>query len=197
MGVKAAFLDRDGVLIKDNNLIKNFSEVDIYPGAANAVAQLRQQGYKTFLVSNQTVVSRGILSFAEMQKLNQAILSELKKQNAEATFDEVYLCPHHPSATVEEYRKNCECRKPKAGSLFEAQKSFDIDLKKSLMIGDRLTDVYAGKQAGCQSFLLKTGAHEHPLIETNENLNPAFLKPDQSFNSLSECVQFIETAGFH
>jgi D-glycero-D-manno-heptose 1,7-bisphosphate phosphatase len=144
------------------------------------------------MVSNQTVVSRGVLSFEEMISLNDYILDEIKKQNTDAIFDDIYISPFHPNATIDAYRKDSDCRKPRAGMLLEAQRKFNIDFKKSFLIGDRLTDIYAGKSVGSKAILLLTGSEHEPLIESNLILNQEWLKPDFKFNNLYEAALFIK-----
>ncbi|RKY83132.1 hypothetical protein DRQ11_13505, partial [candidate division KSB1 bacterium] len=71
-----------------------------------------------------------------------------------AFVDAIYFCPHHPTVGIRPYRKKCDCRKPKPGMLFRAAKDFNIDLKRSFMIGDKATDIKAGKEAGCRTILI-------------------------------------------
>ena len=144
------------------------------------------------MVSNQTVVSRGILSYNEMIKLNDYILNEIKKQNGEAIFDELYFSPFHPKATIEAYRKDSDCRKPRAGMFLKAQEKLDIDFKQSFVIGDRLTDIYAGKSVGCIGIQLLTGSENEPLIESGLELNAEWLRPDFKFKTLFEAVLYIK-----
>ena len=143
-------------------------------------------------MTNQTVVSRGILSYEEMIHLNDFVLSEIKNQNPNAIFDGIYFSPFHPNANVEAYRKDSDCRKPKPGMLLQAQEKFNIDFKKSFIIGDRLTDIYAGKSVGCQGILLLTGSENKPLIESGLDLKQEYLIPDYKFNDLYEASLFIE-----
>lgn len=127
-----------------------------------------------------------------MITLNSFILEQIKKQNPKAVFDELSFSPFHPKASVEAYRKESDCRKPRSGMFLKAAEKHSIDFKKSYVIGDRLTDVYAGKSVGCQAILLLTGAENEPLIESNLELNPEWLKPDYKFSSLFEAVNFIK-----
>lgn len=192
MKSKVIFLDRDGVLVQDKGLLSSFHDVHIYDGVPKAISDLRQMGYKIMLISNQTVVSRGILSWSEMLDLNSTILQQIQKENPNAIVDDVYICPHHPKAQIAEYRKTCTCRKPQAGLLLQAQSKHQIDFPSSIMIGDRLTDVYAGKSVGCQGYLIQTGKHLEPFIETSIEMNPSFLIPDQTFDSLLSAAAYIQ-----
>lgn len=188
---KAIFLDRDGVLIVDKHLISDISQVEMYPHVGDAISLLKLLGYKVFLVSNQAVVARGILTYSEMINLNNRILELVKKQNKDAVFDDIFLCPHHPKATLESYRQDCQCRKPNSGMLKEAEKNYNIDLLKSIIIGDRPSDIYAGKSVGCKGFQLLSGAHVDKLIESNMEYNPDWLIPDKTFINLMDAAKYI------
>lgn len=180
------------MLIKDTGLISSPSAVQVLDKVGDGISLLKNLGYKIIMVSNQTVVSRGILTLEEMLKLNDYILEQIQKQNSKATFDELYFSPFHPKATVETYRKDSDCRKPRSGMLLEAQKKHSIDFKKSIVIGDRLTDIYAGKSVGCLGIQLLTGSENEPLIESGLELNPEWLKPDHTFKNLYDAALFIQ-----
>jgi D-glycero-D-manno-heptose 1,7-bisphosphate phosphatase len=176
---RAVFLDRDGVLIEDVGLLTEQSAVRVLPGVAQTLGSLRARGYKLIVVSNQTVIARGLATEDDVAGVHRQLQAEL---NADATstkpeIDAWYFCPHHPHANVAEYRKDCNCRKPLPGMLLEAAARFDIDLKQSVMIGDRLTDVAAGAAAGCRTVLVQTGQHEAPPIVGGEAAAAA-AKPD-------------------
>lgn len=170
----------------------SLSQVELFPAVGEAIEIFRGLGFKIFLITNQAIVARGLLSYQDTLKLNQDILSLVKAQNQAAFFDDVYLCPHHPRATVVEYRIDCECRKPKSGMILEAKKQYDIDLSQSIVIGDRPSDIYAGKNVGCHAYQLKTGEHEAPLIESELKLDNKFLVPDMTFNSLIEVAYYLQ-----
>lgn len=163
----------------------------MYLDVGNAITLLRSLGFKIFLFSNQAVVARGIISYEEMVSLNSEILKLVLEQNPLAVFDDVFICPHHPNANLEVYRIDCECRKPKAGMLQEAKLKHGIDLSQSVVIGDRPTDVYAGKSVGCRGFQILTGQEHGPLIETTLSLNSSWLIPDHKFTNLLEAAIFI------
>ncbi len=191
MKTKAIFLDRDGVIVRDNGPLSSVNNIEILEDVAGALDILRLNGFKIIMVSNQSVVSRGIISFDEMVTINNKILDLIKDENPNAFFDDVYFSPFHPSATVMAYRQDSECRKPRSGMLLSAQKKFNIDFQRSFIIGDRLSDVYAGNHVGCTSILLKTGAESEPFIETSLVLEEKFLIPDFVFWNLKEAALFI------
>lgn len=179
------------MLIKDSGLISSPSQVKVFENVGDSISLLKSLNFKIIMVSNQTVVSRGILPYDEMISLNDYVLTEIKKQNPKAEFDELYFSPYHPKATVENYRQDSDCRKPRSGMLLKAQLKYDIDFSQSYIIGDRLTDIYAGKSVGCKGIQLLTGAENEPLIESGLVLNEDWLKPDFTFNDLYEASLFI------
>ena len=181
------------MLIKDSGLISSREQVQVFDNVGESLALLKGMGFKLIMVSNQTVVSRGILTLEQMLELNDYVLEQIKKQNSKAIFDGLYFSPFHPKANVEAYRKDSPCRKPRAGMFIEAAEKHQIDFRQSIVIGDRLTDIYAGKSVGCMAIQLLTGSENEPLIESGLELNPEWLKPDHIFNNLHESALFIES----
>jgi D-glycero-D-manno-heptose 1,7-bisphosphate phosphatase len=132
-----------------------------------------------FVVTNQAVVARGVTSEDGVRAQHADLGRALALRGA--TIDAFYFCPHHPSATLLTYRRVCECRKPRPGMLLEAAREWDVDLAASVMIGDRLSDVAAGKRAGCRAGLVTTGQHGAPPIESPEayeDVIPDFVADD-------------------
>jgi len=104
-----------------------------------------------------------------------------------------YVCPHHPNATVAAYRVECECRKPRPGLLAQAAADHRIELGRSFMIGDRITDIAAGRAAGCSTVLLRRGAYREPPIVVVDPLPP--IEPDQVCDDLGQAVDWILARG--
>ncbi|MCP4426381.1 MAG: HAD family hydrolase [Chloroflexi bacterium] len=146
----ALFLDRDGVIIENRaNYVRSWADVEIFPQAIVALARIRRSPYKIFLVTNQSAVGRGIITLETAQAINDRLVKMIEGKNGRV--DAVYMCPHAPG-------DNCSCRKPKPGLLLQAAANHAIDLSRSIMIGDALTDLAAGKAAGvAQTILLRTG----------------------------------------
>ncbi|MFC1903314.1 D-glycero-alpha-D-manno-heptose-1,7-bisphosphate 7-phosphatase [Chloroflexota bacterium] len=157
---KAVFLDRDGVLneliyYEEQGIVDSpftAGQLKLFPWAGEAIKKLVEGGYKVIIVSNQPGIAKGQFSREAFEKIRDKMKEELTKQ--EAFVDGEYYCFHHPEAVVADLKENCECRKPKPGLLIQAAKEHDIDLLQSWMIGDNLTDVKAGKDAGCKTVLL-------------------------------------------
>jgi D-glycero-D-manno-heptose 1,7-bisphosphate phosphatase len=187
---KAAFLDRDGVLIEDRGVLIHSRDIHVIKGAGAALRQLKDAGFLIVVVSNQTAVARGLLSPAEVLALEQAV--ELRLGGTDKVLEMIdgfYFCPHHPNATVPAYRRDCTCRKPAPGLLLEAARALDIDLHASVMIGDRPSDVAAGKAAGCRTIQVLSGRHADPLIETTAGF--AAVPPDLTCANLAEAVAHV------
>ena len=174
---RAIFFDKDGVLNIDKGIQGNKEQAELYAGVGDLIAYFKNKKFKIFVVTNQPVVARGMLTEAELNKLFDEFQKIILAQNKKAIIDKIYYCPHHPNANVEKYRKNCECRKPKAGMLNQAAREFDIDLKNSYMVGDRISDIIAGYLAGCKTVHVMSGKHEEKMIETDLVLNKE-VKPD-------------------
>jgi D-glycero-D-manno-heptose 1,7-bisphosphate phosphatase len=151
---KAAFFDRDGTIIKSVNYLSDTSQIEILPGIISFCSFLQQQGYMLFVVSNQSGVARGFFDEDFVKKTNEYLQDLFAQQGV--FFESFFYCPHHPLEAVKpEYLKSCFCRKPNPGMLINAAGKFDIDLKQSLMFGDKIIDLQAGFSAGCRSFFIQ------------------------------------------
>ena len=148
---KACFLDRDGVINEEVCYLSDPEGVILVPGIADGIKLAREAGYLIVVITNQAGVARGFYSEDCIPLVHAEIQRQLALQNTK--IDAFYHCPHHP-----EYSGACDCRKPKPGMLFAAARDLDIDLSKSFIIGDRLSDLDAGVNAGlCAQFLVQTG----------------------------------------
>jgi len=140
------FLDRDGVINKNrDDYVKTWDEFEFLPNTKKAIKLLNDNGYKIIIITNQSVVGRGIIPEKTLTGIHEKMLKELNECGCR--IEKIYYCPHAPW-------DNCGCRKPKSGLLLKAAKDFDIDLKKCYFIGDSETDVEAGKRAGCKTYLV-------------------------------------------
>ena len=189
---RAIFIDRDGVVIEDCHLIKDKKEVILMEHIAPFISTFKKHGFKIFIVTNQTVVSRGILSLEETIQLNNYILDNIAKLDDNAIIDKTYICPHHPNATIAKYRQDCDCRKPKPGMLLEAAKEFEINLSKSFMLGDRTSDIVAGNLAGCTTIQVLSGQHTNAPIESNLEFSSKDQKPDHAVPNLVKAQELIQ-----
>jgi len=159
----AVFLDRDGVVIRDVGYLRSPAGLRLMPGAARAIRRLNQAGIPVVLVTNQSAVARGWLS---LQALD-AIHSELKQRLARggARLDAIYFCPHHSTETVGSFRVECDCRKPNPGMLIRAAQELGFRLSDAVIIGDKPSDLEAGRRAGCRTVLVLSGEGRGTLRE--------------------------------
>lgn len=181
---RAVFLDQDGTIIKYVDLLTDPKKVLLLPKAADAIRKMNKLGFLVLIVTNQPVIARGLISESGLEKIENRIVSLLAKKGAKS--DGILFCPHHPEATLKRYRKKCSCRKPEPGMILKAAKKYNINLKKSFMIGDALIDVVAGHRAGVKSILVKTGPGHERLDKIYRNERPDFKARD-----LREAVKFI------
>jgi D-glycero-D-manno-heptose 1,7-bisphosphate phosphatase len=144
----AIILDRDGVLNRKPPracYVRTWSEFEWLPGAKEALAQLKKAGYRVIVISNQAGIARGAMSEADLLDIHRQMVHEVTQ--AGGNIDAIYYCPHH-------WDNGCECRKPKPGMLFQAQRDFHLDLTRTFFIGDDERDGQAADAAGCPSLLV-------------------------------------------
>ncbi|MHC5111990.1 MAG: D-glycero-alpha-D-manno-heptose-1,7-bisphosphate 7-phosphatase [Planctomycetota bacterium] len=158
MKTAAIFLDRDGTIMTDTGYVRSPDEVRLLPGSAHAIRRLSEAGFLVVLASNQSGIARGLFGEEELEHVHEQLEKLLADHGA--TLDGAYYCPYldGPKATVKEYRRDSELRKPKPGMLLQAARELNVDLKKSWMIGDKPSDVEAGQRAGCKTVFLANGS---------------------------------------
>jgi D-glycero-D-manno-heptose 1,7-bisphosphate phosphatase len=160
--LRAAFLDRDGVLNVDRGYVYQPSEFEWIPGAPQAIARLNQAGYRTIVVTNQSGIARGFYTPDHMFALHAWMAAQLRPHQAQ--IDAFYFCPHHPEATLPAYRMKCACRKPDSGMLSQAIADYSLDPAASFLIGDKESDCQAAAGVGVRSYLFE-GADLLGLVE--------------------------------
>lgn len=138
------FLDRDGTLIYDTGYIRDWRQVEMIPGVGEALRNI-QKHYCLVIVSNQSGVGRGIITNEESRQVHERTISLLA--DCQIHLDGAYYCPHTPN-------DHCVCRKPAPGLLIQAAVDLKIDLARSIIIGDKPSDIQAGKAAGCRTVFL-------------------------------------------
>jgi D-glycero-D-manno-heptose 1,7-bisphosphate phosphatase len=149
----AAFLDRDGVINEERNYVHRIEDFRFLPGALAACRKFVEAGYLLVVVTNQAGIARGYYDAADFERLTRWM--EARFSEAGAPLSAVYHCPHHPDAKIGRLRRACDCRKPAPGLILEAQRDLGIDLSRSFLVGDKLSDIEAGRAAGVgRCFLL-------------------------------------------
>ena len=157
----AVFFDRDGTLMEEVNYCADPRDVHVYPGVPEALRKLKTAGFKTFIVTNQSGIGRGLFSEAQYQAVQQELLSQI----GEGVIDASYFCPDVPGAPSTR-------RKPETGMILEAAADHDIDLARSYMVGDKVADIECGRRAGLRTILVLTG------YGAEEQCCPDFRVPD-------------------
>ena len=153
---RAIFLDRDGTINREKHYLYRQEDFEWLPGAKEAIRIFGQLGYKVFIITNQSGIARGYYTEEDVKKLHGWMDIEL--QRAGGRVDGYYYCPHHPTEGVSIYRRDCDCRKPKAGLFWQAIREHGItDLAGSWAVGDRVRDLEPAGEIGCRKALVLTG----------------------------------------
>lgn len=155
----AIFLDRDGTINEEVNLLNKPEQLKLIEGAAEAIRLINKSDYLAIIVTNQPVIARNLCTIEELEYIHATLETLLGKE--QAYVNAIYYCPHHPDKGYPEerpeYKIECECRKPKPGMLMQAAKDWNVDLANSYMIGDSDRDLEVGQNAGCKdSIVIKT-----------------------------------------
>ncbi|MCD6163367.1 MAG: D-glycero-beta-D-manno-heptose 1,7-bisphosphate 7-phosphatase [candidate division Zixibacteria bacterium] len=172
----AVFLDRDGVIIHEKDFIIDPDKLEFIPGSLDALKRI-PPSYKKIIVSNQSGIGRGYFTANQVERFNDVLLARIKKYGA--SIDKIYYCPHTPE-------DNCNCRKPKPGLFEKARQQFNIDFSGSWMIGDKSSDIRAGKNIGAATILVLTGYG-------GKERNSLDVAADYVVNNLYEAVEIIKS----
>jgi|GEM_PF-1604229 len=186
---KTLILDRDGILIKDTHLLTSFADVEPKLQVRDCLLSLAKQNWQFIIASNQTVVSRGLLTEKDCWKLHHKIVELFKPVN----FLKSYLCFHHPKASLPEYRQDCDCRKPRPGMINQAINDFSLNKGDTYFVGDRPSDIIAGNLAGVHSLQLMGEKSKSPIIESTTLIEEGFSTPLKSSHSFIDLAEFIES----
>lgn len=196
---KALFLDRDGTIVKEVEgetpetlgYLLTVEDVKLIEGSAEAIARARKSGYKIIVITNQSAVARGWLTIEELDRINKRMYELLLEANPEAVIDALYYSPYHKDGVIEKYSIEHDSRKPNTGMILDAQKEHNIELSGSYMIGDSISDMQAGVNAGLHNILVETGygktAHRKCLDEK--------VKIDFIASNLFDAVKYIAKTG--
>ncbi len=146
---RAIFLDRDGTLIVEKEYLHDPAEVEIFPGAGDALKKLGDAGFKLIIVTNQSGIGRGYYTLADAERVNERVCAEFAREGAR--FEKIYLAPEAPD-------QPSRGRKPSPQFLFDARDEFNLNLAESFIVGDKLIDLECGWNAGVKkSILVRTG----------------------------------------
>ena len=179
------FLDRDGTVVVHVDYARSAAEIELLPGAGEAIREFRRRGYLVVLITNQSGIGRGYFTQSDLESMHDKLCHDLAEH--EAKLDAIYHCPHLPADLMPPGQTPCDCRKPNPGMLRRAAEELGIDLAQSFMIGDAASDIESGKAAGCRTGLLAPNARPdlgpvedfgadftvHTLLDVLPHLDPA------------------------
>ncbi|NAW64781.1 D-glycero-beta-D-manno-heptose 1,7-bisphosphate 7-phosphatase [Photobacterium halotolerans] len=156
MAKPAVFIDRDGVINVDHGYVHTVDDFEYIEGVFDACKKLKEQGYLLVLVTNQAGIARGMYTEDEFLTLTEWMDWNFVDNGVE--FDGIYYCPHHPTEGKGDYLQDCDCRKPKPGMFISARDFLNIDMARSVMIGDKTDDMTAAQAADVGTrILVRTG----------------------------------------
>ena len=168
----AIFLDRDGTITREVNLLHDAGQLQLIEGAADAIRKINASDYLAVVVTNQPVIARNLCSIEELEFIHATMETMLGRDHA--YLNAIYYCPHHPDSGYpeerREYKIRCNCRKPEPGMLLKAAKDWNIDLARSYMIGDSTRDEEAGRRAGCKASIRIATNEPDALLKAVEEL---------------------------
>ncbi len=153
---KAVFLDRDGVINVEKDYVYRISNFVFIDGVHSGLLRMQELGFRLVVVTNQAGIGRGYYTDDDFHILTEWMKREFESHGVH--LDAVYYCPYHPHFGVGPYKRDSEDRKPGPGMILRAQRELKLDLSRSIIIGDRLSDMEAGSRAG---------VHAKVLVETN------------------------------
>lgn len=175
---KVVFLDRDGTINEDVPYLADEKKFKFLPGVVKGLRILKDKGFLVFVISNQSGVGRGYIPLENLKKIHKTMEEEMKANDV--TVDGVFYCPHLPE-------DKCDCRKPETKLFRRAIEGIDTDIKNSYVIGDKISDMEAGKSLGCKTILVLTGEGE----DSRKKVEAGLVKLDLIADNFMEAVNWI------
>jgi D-glycero-D-manno-heptose 1,7-bisphosphate phosphatase len=174
------FLDRDGTINHDSpDYIKNRSEFKLIPGSIEAIRRLTLGGFTSIVITNQSALARKLISLDELDHIHAMLETAIISGGGKIT--DIFFCPHLPN-------EGCDCRKPAPGLLLQAQRKYNIDLSRSIMVGDSAKDIECARNAGCgKAVLVKTGKDD----AAEDMLNAKQIAADYTAKDLFDAANWI------
>lgn len=168
-------LDRDGTIIVDRHYLSAPDQVELLPGAAEGLRRMQNMGFGLIVVTNQSGISRGYFDEARVAHIHQRMNALLEAEHV--VLDGIYICPHRPE-------EHCSCRKPKPGLALIAASEKGFEFSKSIVIGDKASDIELGRRIGATTFLVRTGYGSRTATEIT-------CQPDYIVDDLNDAANFI------
>jgi D-glycero-D-manno-heptose 1,7-bisphosphate phosphatase len=168
-------LDRDGTIIVERHYLSDPEQVELIPGAASGLRKMSEMGLGLAVITNQSVIGRGIIDRARLDLIHQRMRELLAAEDVR--LNGIYFCPHRPE-------DGCLCRKPQPGLLQSAAQELGFDPQFSFVIGDQSSDIELGQRVGATTFLVRTGYGSQVAAE-------GLVAPDYVVDDLQDAVQII------
>ena len=173
---RAVFLDRDGTVLEEAGYLDRLERLVFFPFAIDAIRLLNRAGFAVVIITNQSGVGRGMYEEEFVHQAHGVVDERVTAGGGH--IDGFYYCPHHPTAEIERYRKDCNCRKPGPGMLHAAAADLELDLSRSFAVGDKWTDVQAGLAAGAKGILVRTGYGRSSETSPRRHVEPTWIADD-------------------
>ena len=181
----AAFLDRDGVINMDRGYVSRAEDFEFVTGVFEGAAALQRLGFALVVITNQSGIGRGLYSESDFLALTRWMSDRFEQHSVH--IDGVFYCPHHPTEAFGRYQCECDCRKPAPGMLLRAARELNLDLTRSAMFGDKVSDLQAAAAVGVPlRYLLGTDGSSRPTPDDAAGLSIA------EFSSLQQAAASVE-----
>ncbi len=172
-GCGGIFFDRDGTIIEEKNYLFQLKDLKLLNGVISGLLKLKTLGMPFYLITNQAGIAHGFFTDGQFRLVQYFLAKKLMESNIR--FRAVFYCPHHPEAEVPEYRSDCLSRKPNPGLLYQAARFDKLTLKHSYIIGDKLSDLEAGRKVGTKTILVLTGYGSAEFERIKPSQRPDFI----------------------
>ncbi len=163
--IKAVFIDRDGTINEERQYVSKIEDFELIPGSLEALKLLTEHQIRVYIVTNQAGIAKGFFTIEQFHHLTEHMINRFKNEGIK--IEKVLYCPHHPDGIVPEYVIECSCRKPNAKLLEDVIKENNYQTDEIALIGDKNTDIEAGRRLGIKTFLVETGYGGEEKDRTN------------------------------
>lgn len=153
--IKAVFIDRDGTINEERQYVSKIEDFKLIPGSLEALKLLTENGIKIYIITNQGGIAKGFFTIDQFHHLTEHMINHFESEGIK--IEKVLYCPHHPDGIVPEYAIECSCRKPSARLLEDVIEENNYQMDEIALVGDKNTDIEAGKRLGIRTFLVETG----------------------------------------
>jgi D-glycero-D-manno-heptose 1,7-bisphosphate phosphatase len=163
--IKAVFIDRDGTINQEKEYVNRIEDFELIAGSLEALKLLTQYGIKIYIITNQAGIAKGFFTMDQFHHLTEHMIHYFESEGIKV--EEVLYCPHHPDGIVPEYTKDCLCRKPNNKLIKDTIEENDFKADELVLIGDKNSDIEAGKSLGITTYLVETGYGAGEKYKTN------------------------------